>query len=168
MFTNRRLMHSATLLRFLLFTSTMLALPPTARAAERVPTDARAAHVTVSSEPATSPLADNAEVTVALREPDVLRAGKRNRIAVTLERAAGAPVSGADVRLTLYKPGISGPKGFLEYPVQTTVRLQEGARSGVYEGIGVVPAPGMWQVTVAVKLHGDQIAGTTTKRWARW
>lgn len=166
MFT-KTFQSSAAPFAFVLFAATALATTQPASAAEAVTHGSRTGP-SVGNIPSASGEAKAApEVTIALREPQVPRARMTNRFVVTLEHSGGGPVSGADVRVTLYNAGVPGPKGFFEHPRQTTVRLREGERPGTYEGSGVIPSRGVWQASVAVNQHGIRVAKEATKMWAQ-
>lgn len=163
----KRLPRSAASFAFVLCTATTtLVTPPPASAAESVATPARAVR-SVDTSMASAEAKTAPEMTIALREPEVPRARKSNRFVVTLENSGGGPVSDADVRVTLHNAGVPGPKGFFEYPMQTTVRLHEGERPGTYEGIGAIPRRGTWHVTVAANQHGHRVARETMTLWAQ-
>jgi hypothetical protein len=106
-------------------------------------------------------------VEMSLRQPEVPKVG-RNRFKVVVEDAAGQPLQDAEVSLTLYRRGVPGSKGYIEHPVQTKVELQPGEQAGVYEAVGPIVAPGLWDVKMQVKPRG---AGSKkivrrTKIWA--
>ena len=103
-------------------------------------------------------------VEMSLRQPEVAKVG-RNRFKVVVEDAAGQPLQDAEVWLTLYRRGVPGSKGYIEYPVQTKVELEPGEQAGVYEAIGPIVASGLWDVKMQVKPRGagSKKISTTTK-----
>jgi hypothetical protein len=106
-------------------------------------------------------------VEISLRQPEVAKVGK-NRFKVVVEDAAGQPLRGAEVWLTLYRRGVPGSKGYIEHPVQTKVELAPGEQAGVYEAVGPIVAAGLWDVKMQVKPRGagSRKISTTTRIWA--
>jgi hypothetical protein len=106
-------------------------------------------------------------VEVSLQQPEVPKVG-RNRFKVVVEDAHGQPLQDAEVWLTLYRRGVPGSKGYIEYPVQTKVELVPGEQAGVYEAVGPIVASGLWQVKMQVKPRGtgSKKITATTKIWA--
>jgi hypothetical protein len=106
-------------------------------------------------------------VEMSLRQPEVAKVG-RNRFKVVVEDATGQPLQHAEVWLTLYRRGVPGSKGYIEYPVQTKVELAPGEQAGVYEAVGPIVAAGLWDVKMQVKPRGagSRKIVTTTKIWA--
>jgi YtkA-like len=119
--------------------------------------------------PAAAEAGDSAltRVEMSLRQPEVAKVG-RNRFKVVVEDASGQPLQDAEVWLTLYRRGVPGSKGYIEYPVQTKVELVEGEQAGTYEAVGPIVASGMWDVKMQVKPRGagSRKIVTTTKIWA--
>ena len=106
-------------------------------------------------------------VEMTLRQPEVAKVG-RNRFKVVVEDAFGQPLQHAEVSLTLYRRGVPGSKGYIEYPVQTKVELAPGEQAGVYEAVGPIVAAGLWDVKMQVKPRGarGKKISATTKIWA--
>jgi hypothetical protein len=123
----------------------------------------------VPASPAAAAAEDSAVIGIgmSLRQPEVAKVG-RNRFKVVVEDAAGQPLQDAEVWLTLYRRGIPGSKGYIEYPVQTKVQLAPGEVAGVYEAVGPIVASGLWDVKMQVKPRGagSKKISTTTKIWA--
>jgi hypothetical protein len=122
------------------------------------------------AEAPTSAEAEDSAVTrveISLRQPEVPKVG-RNRFKVVVEDAAGQPLRGAEVLVTLYRRGLPGSKGYIEHPVQTKVRLAPGELAGVYEAVGPIVAAGLWDVKMQVKPRGagSRRISATTRIWA--
>jgi hypothetical protein len=106
-------------------------------------------------------------VEMSLRQPEVAKVGK-NRFRVVVEDATGQPLQDAEVWVTLYRRGVPGSKGYIEYPMQTKVHLEPGEVAGVYEAFGPIVSSGLWDVKMQVKPRGagSRKIETTTKIWA--
>jgi hypothetical protein len=106
-------------------------------------------------------------VEISLRQPEVPKVG-RNRFKVMVEDAAGQPLKDAEVRITLYRRGVPGSKGYIEHPVQTKVKLAPGEEAGVYEAIAPIVAAGLWDVKMQVTPRGagSRKIVSRTKIWA--
>jgi hypothetical protein len=77
-----------------------------------------------------------------------------NTIRVKLTRSDGAPVSGAEVSVTLYMPAMPS----MGMASMTTTAKLSGTASGEYQGTGALPSGGPWQVTISVQKDGKPLA----------
>ncbi len=77
-----------------------------------------------------------------------------NRLSVKLTGANGGAVSGAEVGVTFFMPAMPS-MGMAE--MSASANLAEKG-SGLYEGLAVLSMGGTWQVTIAVKQHGQVVA----------
>jgi Cu(I)/Ag(I) efflux system membrane fusion protein/cobalt-zinc-cadmium efflux system membrane fusion protein len=85
--------------------------------------------------------------------PNPLQKGA-NTLHVKLTGSNGAMISGADVAVAFFMPAM--PEMGMA-AMNTTTKLNE-KRGGLYENASELPCGGTWQVTVAVKQHGQLVA----------
>jgi Cu(I)/Ag(I) efflux system membrane fusion protein/cobalt-zinc-cadmium efflux system membrane fusion protein len=86
-------------------------------------------------------------------DPATPRKGS-NVFRVKLTDASGAPVSGAEVSVTLFMPAMPA-MGMASMRVPLTLNDK---RNGLYEGPGQLDSGGTWQVTILAKKNGQLIA----------
>ncbi|GAC1643031.1 MAG: hypothetical protein NVS9B14_24470 [Candidatus Acidiferrum sp.] len=86
-------------------------------------------------------------------EPDPPHQGS-NTFRVKLADASGAPISGAEVSVTFFMPGM--PEMGMA-AMQTQVLLAEKG-NGLYEGSGKLESGGTWKVTILAKKNGQIVA----------
>lgn len=86
-------------------------------------------------------------------EPTPPRKGS-NTIRAKVAEASGAPVSGAEVSVTFFMPGMPD-MGMAA--MRTAVSLADKG-NGIYEGSTQLESGGTWQVTVVVKKNGQTVA----------
>ena len=108
--------------------------PPGASAATPQPSQNAAANIEFTSEPAPP------------------RRGS-NVVRVKVSTAKGTPVTGADVSVTFYMAAMPA----MGMAAMTTTVQLNGAGSGVYQGTGVLPSGGTWQMTVTAKKDGQTL-----------
>jgi RND family efflux transporter MFP subunit len=77
-----------------------------------------------------------------------------NAIRVKLTDANGAPMTGLDVSVTFYMPAMSA----MGMAAMTTTSKLSGTGNGVYQGAGVLPSGGPWQVTISAQKNGQTLA----------
>jgi hypothetical protein len=77
-----------------------------------------------------------------------------NLFRVKLTDANGAPISGAEVSVTLFMPAMPA-MGMAA--MRTPVALSDKG-SGLYEGSGQLESGGTWQITILAKKNGQLIA----------
>jgi Cu(I)/Ag(I) efflux system membrane fusion protein/cobalt-zinc-cadmium efflux system membrane fusion protein len=77
-----------------------------------------------------------------------------NTIRVKLTDANGAPMTGLDVSVTFYMPAMSA----MGMAAMTTTSKLSGTGNGVYQGAGVLPSGGPWQVTISAQKNGQTLA----------
>ena len=92
----------------------------------------------------------NVELTT---EPNPPRKGT-NTFTVKLTDASGAPISGAEVSVTLVMPAMPA-MGMAAMRVPVTL---SDKGNGVYEGTGQLGSGGTWQVTILAKKNGQVVA----------
>ncbi len=86
-------------------------------------------------------------------EPSPPRKGN-NTFRVKLTGAGGAPLTGAEVTVTLFMPAMPA-MGMAAMRTVVTLSEKEG---GIYEGSGELPTGGTWQVTIVAHRNGQTIA----------
>jgi hypothetical protein len=77
-----------------------------------------------------------------------------NTIRVKLTAPNGAAITGADVSVTFYMPGMPA----MGMAAMTMTSRLSGAAAGVYQGTGVLGSGGTWQVTISVQKNGQTLA----------
>ncbi|MBZ5524529.1 MAG: efflux RND transporter periplasmic adaptor subunit [Acidobacteriia bacterium] len=105
---------------------------------------------------AAPPIAPSARAAAASFEfsssPSPLRKG-RNTFRVKVSTAKGEPVTGAQVTITFFMPGMPA-MGMAA--MKTTVALVEKG-GGNYEGLGDLGSGGSWQVTITASHNGESL-----------
>jgi Cu(I)/Ag(I) efflux system membrane fusion protein len=116
----------------------------------------------------TSSSSKNAESSVAKIDlhvdPNPMKAGEDNQFQAVLTDAAGKPITGARVSVTLVMPAMPA-MGMPE--IKSSCELAWKAGSQMYVGKGQAPMPGTWNVLVEARKNGNVIASMHTHLSAR-
>jgi mono/diheme cytochrome c family protein len=95
--------------------------------------------------------------TIALTAPKTLALGQ-NRFEVAIKDASGAPITNAEVLLTLVMP--ADPK--TKHPEMRSEGKLNNAGGGKYSGLAMVSMAGTWNITVTAAQNGKPVGQTKT------